>query len=361
MNEVTQAKLLRALGLATVVIALVHLLGLSLPALLVNLSVYRPAAVETAAFAMLGAVLAGIGLFLWIERPFGRWRWFLLAVLSVAGLALTGIPPTFLTTSAEWSFGVVCWAGLLLLLDYGFSAVVAFLAGHFAFRLGLLAAVGGLDRESVAGALIFTAGFLAYQISIAFAATLLRRMAIVVARAVRDEGELRTAEAIAEQLHRDREERYAGLDAVPLLTELAAGVLDPADERVRVRCVVEAARMRRLFAESDDVPDPLVHELRACVDDAERRGLTVYFGTCGPRLGPPPPVRRALTEPVLILLASAASEARITVLGSPAMVTVSVVTDGRPPPEIPAPDTITVTRLTHGGRHWVEATWRAQT
>ena len=118
--------------------------------------------------------------------------------------------------------------------------------------------------------------------------------------------------------------------------------------------------MRRLLAEGDDAADPLVHELRACVDAAERRGVTVYLGTCGARPDPPRSVRRAMTEPVLALLASAESEARVTVLGSPTTVTVSVVTDGRPP-AIPAPEAITVTRLAQGGRHWVEVAWRAET
>lgn len=353
----SERTLVRALGLATVVITLVHLLALGLPALLLNLPVYRSVAVAVAAFVATSAVLATTGLFLLRDRRFGPWRWVLLAALLVAAvLVLVGIPPSHLTTSAEWSFGVVSWIGMLLLLDYGLPVVTAFLLGHLAIRLGLL------GEMPDAGVLIFTAGFLLCQFVIAFAATMLRRLAVVAAAAARAEDEVRTADAVAEQLHHDRWERYAGLDAVPLLTELAAGVLDPADERVRARCVVVAARLRRLLAENDDVPDPLLHELRACVDSAEHRGVTVYLGSCGPRPNPPPPVRRALAEPVLILLARAESEARVTVLGSPpATVTVSVVADGEPPPAIPAPDTLTVTRQTHGGRHWVEATWRAET
>jgi hypothetical protein len=359
--EVTESKLLRALGLATVVIALVELGALSLPALLVNLPVYRPATVELVAFAIITAVLAGTGLFLWRERRFGRWRWFLLAAVSVAsGLALVGIPPALLTTSAEWSFGVVCWAGLLLLVDYGFATVAAFLAAHVVFRIGLVAANGAVDRASLAGVAVFAAGFLGCQLAIAFATTLLRRTATTVARAAGEEAELRIEEAIAEQLHHDRRERYAGLDTVPLLTELAAGLLDPADERVRLRCAVEAGRMRRLIAEGDDAPDPLVHELRACVDAAERRGVAVYLGTSGVRPDPPRSIRRALTEPVLALLASAESEARVTVLGSATTVTVSVVTDGRPP-TISVPEPITITQLAFGERHWVEVAWRAET
>ena len=182
-----------------------------------------------------------------------------------------------------------------------------------------------------------------------------------MARAVRDRERQRTADAVAERLHRDRRQRYAGLDTVPLLAGLAAGVLDPTDEQVRTRCAVEAGRLRRLFAERDEAPDPLLHELRSCVDTAERRGLTVYLGTRGARPEPPLRVRRALTEPLLTVLATARSQARITLIGSPATVTVSVVADG----DVPCPPAgngeVTVTHLEEDGRHWVEATWHTRT
>jgi hypothetical protein len=222
----------------------------------------------------------------------------------------------------------------------------------------LLAATGVGDRDAVASALLFSAGFLAYQLGITFADTLLRRMAITVAVAAKLEERLRTAQAVAEHLHRDRRERYASLDTVPLLTGLAAGLLDPADEQVRTRCAVEAGRMRRLFAEQDEVADPLLHELRACVDAAERRGVTVYLGSCGRRPEVPLRVRRALTEPVLAVLATARSYTRVTVVGSPESVTVHAVADGGRP-EPPRSREVAVSTLTMEGRHWVEATWQA--
>jgi hypothetical protein len=365
MDDLPEAKLQHGLRLAIVTIALTHLLVLGLPSMLAHATVYRPLTVELVAFVLVAAVLIGIGVIVWQEHPFGRWRWILFGALFVAAvLALVGIPPRYLTEAPEWTFGLVCWAGMLLLLDYGFVAVVCFLAGHLLARLGLLAVIGESSSASVIAALLFTAGALAYQIGITLAATLLRRMADAVAKVVRDGERLRTADAVAERLHRDRQERYAGLDTVPLLTGLAAGVLDPADDRVRIRCAVAAGQLRRLIAERDEAPDPLVHEVLACVDTAERRGVTVYFGTCGRRQVPPLPVRRALTEPVLTALVTARSQARVTVIGSPEAVTVSVVADGDPPSEPPAEMSpasgVTVTRLTHDGRHWVEAMWQTE-
>jgi hypothetical protein len=356
MGDLWEARLQRGLHLAVVVIACVHLFALSLPLMLAAAPVYRSFAVEVVAFVLVAFVLASIGLAVWRERRINQWN--LAATLVVAAvLALAGIPPAYLVESAEWSFGVICWAGLLLLLDHGFFAVMAFLAGHVLFRLGLLAVTGEADPASVAGAAIFTVEFLAYLVGITLAATLLRRMASTVTASARGTERLRTAEAVAGRLHRDRQERYAGLDTVPLLTGLAAGVLDPADERVRARCAVEAGRMRRLFAEQDDVPDPLLHELRACVDTAERRGVTIYLGSCGARPEVPIGVRRALAEPVLAVLATARSCARVTVIGSPTSVTVNAVADGAPP-ELPVDGQVAVSRLELDGRQWVEATWR---
>ncbi len=67
--------------------------------------------------------------------------------------------------------------------------------------------------------------------------------------------------------------------------------------------------MRRLFAESDDVTDPLEHEIHACVDVAERQGKSVQLSIRGARPALPLDVRRALTEPVIAVLAGARSRA----------------------------------------------------
>ena len=117
-----------------------------------------------------------------------------------------------------------------------------------------------------------------------------------------------------------------------LLAGLAGGELDPADERVQHRCSVEASRLRRLIAEHDDAPSPLVHELRACADMAERRDVAVTLETAGTLPVVPVQVRRALTEAPIHLLAAARTQARVTVLygADDGEVEVSVVADAAP-------------------------------
>lgn len=90
---------------------------------------------------------------------------------------------------------------------------------------------------------------------------------------------------------------------------------------------MEASRLRRLFAETDDVPDPLVHELRACTDIADRRGVLVDLQVRGRLPELDRGTRRSLTERPLVALAGAERHARVTVVARHDEVAVSVVAD----------------------------------
>ncbi len=361
--DVMTAKLLRGVRLAVLVITLIALFGLGLFGLLMSHSVYRWPTLQFALFALMVCIAAAAGRLIREDRPPRRSRWVLLAgvgaawVVNVVDLVPADVPP-----EAMWSASPSGWFVLVLLLDRGFRVVMAVLTAHLAVSGAVLVTVGRPDQAPIAGILLVTAVTFGYQAGVTLVAELLRHIAVAQARALREEERLRTASAVAEALHLDRRQRYADLGAVPLLAGLAVGALDPADERVRASCAVEAARMRRLFAERDDVPDPLLHELRACVDLAERKGVTVYLGTCGSYPAPPLPVRRALTEPAVALVATAASRARVTVVGSATAVTVSVVADSPPPTMVTSPTTtgqVTTTHGVSGDRLWMEATWRS--
>jgi hypothetical protein len=174
---------------------------------------------------------------------------------------------------------------------------------------------------------------------------------------------------VAEALHHGRLDRYQTVrrSVAPLLVGLASGQLDPADREVQRHCAVEASRLRRLFAETDDVPDPLLHELRACADIAYSRGILVDLQVVGQLPALSLPVRRALTEAPLHALAGARRQARVTVVGRSNEVAVSVLADARagdpvelPPPLDPMPldHAVTVTVQEGNGGQWIEARWR---
>jgi hypothetical protein len=191
---------------------------------------------------------------------------------------------------------------------------------------------------------------------------------IRAAAAAEAEAAVRRRRLVADRLHASRQDRYDTVRraVAPLLAGLASGELDPADPPTRHRCAVEASRLRRLFAETDDVPDPLLHELRACADVADRRGVLVDLQVRGRLPALDVAVRRALTEAPMHALAAARRQARITVVARSGEVAVSVLADGgsgeptgsAPADPASAGPVVTVTAQEGGDRQWVEARWR---
>jgi hypothetical protein len=249
---------------------------------------------------------------------------------------------------------------VLLMMDSEVGVFAIVLVAQYLMTFGQAALVGQAAL-TVAGVVNATWAVLAYQLAVAMIAAVLRGLALSSAKVARADERLRTSEAVARQLHQDRKERYAALagTTVPLLRGLASGELDPAEETVRRSCAVEAARMRRLFAEDTAVPDPLLHELRACIDMAERHGVSVSFverGTC-PELTPQ--VRRRLTEPAVAMLTKAHGKVRITVAGEEDAVTVSAIAECPPVAPMLDSDGVSISTVRLGDRLWMQATWRA--
>ncbi|MCP2170147.1 ATP-binding protein [Goodfellowiella coeruleoviolacea] len=360
-TEVIGTAFQTGLGWAVVVMNLVILFLLDLPKLLTNLDTYRAVWPQVLAWGGFLAITAWAALVLRRGRQLGRWRWVLVAVVfALSALATESIPPEHRLGAVHWSEGDAGWTVALLLLDARAVVFVGVLLAQYAMTFGH-AALAGDSAVSFAGLVNATVIVLGYQLAVGLIAAVLRGLAASSAKVARAEEELRTAEAVAEQLHRDRMERYAGLadTTVPLLRGLASGALDPGDEGVRQRCAVEAAKMRRLFAEDTTAPDQLLHELRACIELAERNGISVSFAECGVRPEIPRVARRTLTEPAVAALATARGRVRLTVSGSDGSVTVSVVADC-PPHLVPEPNTdgVRTSTLVDGDRVWVQATWQ---
>lgn len=139
----------------------------------------------------------------------------------------------------------------------------------------------------------------------------------------------------AERARRERQARLALVSgtAEEVLAALATGDADPADPEVRRRCVLAAARLRRLIAESDDVPDPLLHELRAAADVAERNGVPIELVAIGTPPELPVEVRRQLADPLTAALTDVRGTARLTVVAGPDEVVVSLVTPDHDGPD----------------------------
>jgi len=361
--ELIAANVLRGLRWATVAVTLVVVFGLQVPVVLANRAAYTSFTVQVLAIAVFTAAALVVAAATAWHRELGRSRWPLVAVVCAASFASTAaMVPRERFGIAHWVYGTAGWPLVLLTLGSGVAVVAGLLAVHYCVTI-VQVAIGGAAAVTFAGAVSVTAVTAAFQLTVGVFAILLRGIAATAAATARERERIRTAEAVAEQLHADRRDRYASLaeSVTPLLGGLASGALDPADEAVRRACAVEAARMRRLFAEDPTAPDPLVHELRACIELAERNGVAVRFAERGERPPMPTRVRRLLTEPAVAVLATAKSTARLTVVGLDGTVTVSVVADA-PPDTVPevGGDGVTTSTVVAEDRIWVEATWRAQ-
>jgi hypothetical protein len=340
-------------------IALIILYGLELPKLLNNWDSYRSTAVQVAVMV----VLTAVPLVAWRADVVRRWRWPLIAIVLLASIASTlTVAPTDLLGTAHWSDEVVGWSLVLLSMDRPMSLFLGLLAVHYVPAY-LLAMFNGPVDVTFAGVVNTTTITSAFQVAVVLFANALRRVAMSVARVALADERVRTNEAVADQLHSDRKDRYAALaeTTAPLLQGLGSGTLNPGDASVRRSCAIEAARMRRLFGETTVGPDPLVDELMACVGLAERNGVSVRFSERGERPPVPTAVRRMLTESAVAVLATAEGDVRLTVVGAADKVTVSIVAKAAEP-EVPTVDNSLVTTSTvrSGDRLWIEATWKGE-
>ncbi|SMD24244.1 hypothetical protein [Kibdelosporangium aridum] len=357
--EDVATKYMRGMRWSSAAISLVVIYGLSLPKLLNHWDSYRPVEVQVLVVVLL-TVVSVIAAF---DRIVRRWRWWLIAIVLATSLAATlTVAPSDRLGLAHWSDGVVGWPLVLLAMGQPVWLFAGLLAAHYLPAFGLAIFDGPAD-VTFAGAVNTTVVSAAFQVAVILFANALRRVAMSVAKVAREEEQVRTAEAVAGQLHEDRKDRYAALaeTTAPVLAGLASGTLDPGDESVRRTCAIEAARMRRLFGEATVSPDPLVDELMACVGLAERNGVSVRFSERGERPPVPVEMRRLLTEPAVAVLATARGDVRLTVVGAGEQVTVSVVADSVPyAVPIVDNDEITTSTVTAGDRLWVQATWRGR-
>ncbi|MBM7785218.1 hypothetical protein [Tenggerimyces flavus] len=320
--------------------------------------------VQLAAFAVLVAVLAREAYLLVRRRGWLLAHQLLAvaAVLAASVISYATLPTGHVATSGDWVYGVANWVGLAVLIGGRLRLQLAFLAVHGLLGVThLLLTTEGTDSTWLRFA-TGSLGVLGYPLCIALPAAAFRRIATTVATNRRELERLRIDEAAAAETHLHRQTRFAHLtdSAMPLLEGLASGALDPQDAHVRRDCAIEAARMRRLFAEVDAVPHPLLHELRHCVEVADRKGVLVDFEARGTWRELGPDVRRDLTDGPLIALATARSWARLTVVGEPALVSVSVVADCGPI-DVPAPATnVQLSEVRHDEVVWVEVRWQLE-
>ncbi|MGW6932682.1 hypothetical protein ACWGE0_21685 [Lentzea sp. NPDC054927] len=331
-------------------------LGLTLP----NLVTHAHAPPAWLAFALLTAVLAVVSGSVAAgsaELPAAIALPGVAVVLTSSYLATTALPGGASFGPADWAFGLVGWY-LLLLLTERPQVLVAALTAHVALSVAWFLHDGNGDLGT-AGVVILSGT--SVQLGALVMIRVLVRDARLAAEAAAEHDAARTREELARQREQDLRTGFAGqLGAVlPLLADLADEVVSAGDEATRLRCSVAAVQLRRLFAENDDVPDPLLHELTACVDVAERRGVVVSLAVSGVATPVPTEVRRELVAPMVRALAVADGRAKVSLLRTADEVRVAVVTEaGGELPEQDLPAFVAVETSVHGGLVRSEARWR---
>jgi hypothetical protein len=351
----------RAMDLAVVGIVAIWHVGYDLPKMQRGWATYRPAAVELAVWGALAVIgVVGSVLLLRGRRSRVAARTLAAAVVVLGAIGTAACPPGAAIGDMSWAWNAVGWFGVLLLIRRPL------------WELGVLLIANALvTGANLAPNLAMAARYLvviAISVGVQLAVVLVGRLVHDAAQQASDaaaaQAQTRARRDAADRVHAGRRRRYAYLRTrlEPLLTGLADGDLDVGEASVRRQCALEAARLRRLFAENDDAANPLLHELRASADIAERRDVAIELIALGEPPDLPLDVRRALTEAPLAVITAATTRARATVFAGPDEVIVCVFADA--PADTPVPHIdLPALRTTHdheGEDLWVETRWTAR-
>ena len=285
--------------------------------------------------------------------------WTVALTALAASTAAAAASPAGQMLAVNWAWGSAGWIGVLVLLRRRFAELACFLAALALATFGVQA-WDGLNRADLAGFLAVFIWSTGAQVAVAFGVRALDLAAGHASAATRSEHAARERAATAEIIRAARHDRWLALQesAVPLVAELAAGTADPGDASVRLRCAVQAARLRRLLAEGDEVPGSLLHELHASADVAERRGVAIEIETAGALPPVPGPARRVITDAAIAILTVARSQARITLAAVAAGIAVSFVADTDAVVLLPAADHgVAIEQQEDDGMLWAEARW----
>jgi hypothetical protein len=352
----------RALDVAIVIILGGWHLGGAGPLMLGHLDDFASPATQVVCWALLAVVIAGAATLLLTRRDSPALTWALVgAALAISAVVAFASPPGRVLET-NWAWGSVGWTTVVLLLRRPLRQLIAVLAIEALITLAAVIADGAATRLELGGFVTSLYGNVSIQLAVTITSRVLDKVAGQAVDAALAEADVATEQLVAERVHAERQTRYRDLQAAtaPLLSGLAAGELSPADPDVRRRSLGAATRLRRLFAESDDAPDPLLHELRACADEAERRGVRLEVESTGQIPLLPPEVRRELAEAIVDVLVTARTRARITVLAEPDCVAVSVLADSPASPAAANGHAVVIEEQRDGEDLWVEARWQAR-
>src|ERR1700761_7570272 len=330
--------------------------------LLHNRSAYGSFAFQGAMWLVMALAITAGSVLVLRGAPSGPAAWAVALIALAASTAAAAASPAGQMLAVNWSWGSAGWIGLLVLLRRRFTELAWFLAAE-ALAILAVQAWDGLNRTNLAGFLALLAWSTGAQGAVAAGGRALGIAASQAAAATRSEHAARERQATAEVIRGARQARWVALQesAGPLVAALAARAAHPGAPEVRTGGAVQAARLRRLLAEGDEVPGSLVHELRASADVAERRGVAVEIETDGLLPPVPGPARGVFTDAPTAVLTDAASQTRIPLAAVEAGLAVSFVADTGAAVRLPAAgEKVAIEQHQDDGMLWAEARWNSR-
>ncbi len=279
------------------------------------LSADHPVAQLAVMALALAAVLAA-----WIDIRVGLptlvWWTTVLAVIVAVPIQALLLSPAQLSTGANWAVAALGWQIAALAYTRPRTLSMTLLCA-----LWLIGAVVMLVRSpatagiaelvyTIASVLVMQATAIGFTAFLQHAVTRTSQL-----RAAITDLQLRTT--LTETLRRDHRARHRQLSTtlVPLLHRLAQETDPAADPALQAACVIESARLRRMFGGNDQSGHPLVEELRPVIDAAEHRGVAVALHVSGELPTLTPADRTRLLSAPVTLLTAARTRARVVFTG----------------------------------------------
>ena len=222
-----------------------------------------------------------------------------LAAIGVAVAAVAAIGadhrPAVAAVDVNWTILGTIW--LLALVALSRPARVWVPGALLIFGVHAVFVVRSLGGSPLGLARVTAGGYAALIVPALFAA-LRPALRTHAAMAVRRAGlASRTAaeRAAVTAIQDDRRDRLALLEAeaLPLLSGIASGTLDPADGAVRERCARNAATLRRALVDRAEQESGVLAGLAPALDAARARGFGVQVQVVGDPGRPGPAVTRA--------------------------------------------------------------------
>ncbi|MFI2511529.1 hypothetical protein [Streptomyces sp. NPDC018972] len=279
----------------------------------------------------------------------------------VTGIVATATyPPGGAIGDVSWAWNTVGWFGVLLLMQRPLWELITLLGANTAVTVGFLAADGALGHVTVSrllAAVYTTAGI---QLTFAYLARQLNDGAREATEIAAGQAEHLARATADETVHAERQRRYEylGSRVEPLPRDLAGHNWTRGPRRTPARRRGGGTAAKAVHGDGQH-PHPLLHELRACADVAERRGVRVTLLSYGDLPELSSSVRRELAEGALLVLATATTQARVTVVTTPEEVVVSVVADAPPETLVEPPGPLTVSSMydQEEDQLWWETRW----